>query len=65
MNATYTTEELFKLITDPPLWYVGYCDENYANLIKMRHRNKALTLGKYQDLFNHFGFKIEWKLIEQ
>lgn len=51
-----TTDELFNLITSKPKWYIGYCPQTTASMIKARYKEETLSTKKIEAIFEHFGY---------
>lgn len=63
-----TTDEIFKIITSKPKWYIGLPSRNgfhnaqSANRLKNRYKNNNLSEKSIENLFSYYGYsKIETK----
>ena len=56
--------QVFKEITTPLKWYVGYCSQGYATQLIQRFEDGRLSDKTIERLFNHFGYVVsrptEW-----
>lgn len=51
-----TTDELFNFITTKPKWYIGYCEQTAASMIRSRFKEETLSMKKIEEIFTHFGY---------
>ena len=59
------TDELFKEITKPIKWYVGYYSQQTASAICKRYKAGTLSQEKIEELFNKFGYiknDVTWEI---
>lgn len=54
-----TKEEVFKEITNPLKWYIGYCSQGYATQLIQRFNDGRLSEKTIEKLFNHFGYFVK------
>lgn len=51
-----TTDELFNFITTKPKWYIGFCEQSTASMIRSRFKEETLSAKKIEEIFRHFGY---------
>lgn len=52
------SQEVFKQITTPLKWYIGYCTQGYASQLVQRFEDNRLSERTIEKLFNHFGYSV-------
>lgn len=48
--------EVFKEITKPLKWYIGYCSQGYATQLVQRFEDGRLSEKTIDKMFAHFGY---------
>lgn len=51
-------EDVFKEITTPLKWWIGFCSQGYATQLVQRFEDNRLSEKTIEKMFTHFGYSV-------